>query len=240
MIVGALRTAGILLLTFGYCAAAVVAGAFGGGGTASARVMRWWGRAFIRVGVWTITTEGAENLPREGAILVANHQSLVDIPLFLAAFDREIRFLAKRELGRIPLFGQSMRAAGNLFVDREDPRDAVRVLREAGGAMRRGEMIVIFPEGTRSADGSIGEFKPGAFFIARKTGAPLVPVYIGGGAAALPKGTFIARPASLVARVLPPMAAGGTDLSLEEMAAEARRRIVAAREEEARRFPAPL
>jgi 1-acyl-sn-glycerol-3-phosphate acyltransferase len=240
VIVGALRTAGILLLTFGYCTAAVVAGAFGGRGTAAARVMRRWGRAFIRAGGWTVVTEGAENLPAEGAILVANHQSLVDIPLLLAAFDREIRFLAKHELGRIPVFGRSMRAAGNLFVDREDPRDAVRVIREAGTAMRRGEMIVIFPEGTRSSDGSIGEFKPGAFFIARKTGAPLVPVYIGGGAEALPKGTFIAHPASLVARVLPPMAGGGTALSLEEMATEARRRIAAAREEEARRSPAPL
>lgn len=240
MIRGCARTVGILFMTIAGCSIAIGAGAFGGGVTAAARVMRWWGRTFLRVGGWTVTTEGAENLPGEGAILVANHQSLVDIPLVLAAFDREIRFLAKRELGRIPLFGRSMRAAGNLFVDRDDPRDAVRVIREAGCAMRRGEMIVIFPEGTRSADGSIGEFKPGAFFIARKTGAPLVPVYIGGGDVALPKGTFVARPASLVARVLPPMTTGGTALSLEELAAEARRRIVAAREEEARRFPASL
>jgi len=239
VIVGCLRTVAILLLTIGCSAATLVAAAFGGG-TAASRVMRWWGRAFIRIGGWTVTTEGADNLPGGGAILVTNHQSVVDIPLVLAAFDRDIRFLAKQELGRIPMFGRSMRAAGNLFVDREDPRDAVRVIREAGGAMRRGAMIVIFPEGTRSSDGSIGEFKPGAFFIARKTGAPLVPVFIGGGAAALPKGTLIARPASLVARVLPPMAPGGTARSLEEMASEARRRIVAAREEEARRSPAPL
>ena len=239
MIVGALRTVAILLWTIGSSAATLVAAAFGGGAAAS-RVMRRWGRGFVCIGGWTVTTEGAENLPPEGAILVANHQSLVDIPLFLAAFDREIRFLAKQELGRIPVFGRSMRAAGNLFVDREDPRDAVRVIREAGAAMRGGAMIVIFPEGTRSADGSIGDFKPGAFFIARKTGAPLVPVFLGGGATALPKGSLIARPAALVARVLPPVTPGETARSLEEMAAEARQRIVAAREEEARRTPAPL
>ncbi len=240
MIGGFLRMAASVLLTFGCSAATLVAAVFGGA-PAAARVMRWWGRAFVRVGGWTVTTKGVENLPAEGAILVANHQSLVDIPLLVAAFDREVRFLAKAELGRIPVFGPAMRAAGNLFVDREDPRDAVRVIREAGGAMRRGEMIVIFPEGTRSADGSIGEFKPGAFFIARKTGAPLVPVYVGGSAAALPKGTLVTRPAALVARVLPPVAGrGAAPLSLEEMAAEARGRIVAAREEEARRAPAPL
>ncbi len=240
MILGFLRTVANVILTFGCSAGTLVAGAFGGG-PAAARVMRFWGRAFVRVGGWTVVTQGAENLPAEGAILVANHQSLVDIPLLVAAFDREVRFLAKAELGRIPVFGPAMRKAGNLFVDRDDPRDAVRVIREAGGAMRRGEMIVIFPEGTRSADGSIGEFKAGAFFIARKTGAPLVPVYVGGSAAAMPKGTLVTRPASLVARVLPPVAApGAAPLSLEEMAAEARGRIVAAREEDARRAPAPL
>ncbi len=238
MIGGAARTIAILLITFLYSVAAVVAGACAGG-AAAARVMRWWGRAFVRVGGWTVTTEGAENLPREGAILVANHQSLVDIPLLIAAFDREVRFLAKSELGRIPVFGRSMRAAGNLFVDRDDPRDAVRVIREAGGAMRRGEMIVIFPEGTRSADGTIGEFKAGAFLIARKAGAPLVPVYVGGSGAALPKGSLVARPASLVARVLPATDPGAAS-SLEELAEETRGRIVSAREEEARRSPAPL
>ena len=238
--IGFLRTVAMLILTFGYSAATLVAGFFGGV-PAAARVMRRCGRAFVRVGGWTVSTQGAENLPGEGAILVSNHQSLLDIPLLVAAFDREVKFLAKAELGRIPVFGRAMRAAGNLFVDREDPRDAVRVIREAGGAMRRGEMIVVFPEGTRSANGSIGEFKPGAFFIARKTGAPLVPVYVGGSAAALPKGTLVARPAVLVARVLPPMeASGAVPLSLEDIAAEARRRIVAAREEEARRAPAPL
>ncbi len=238
MIGGALKTVGMLLLTLGCSVATLIAGALRGG-PAAARVMRWWGRAFVRLGGWTVATEGAERLPAEGAILVANHQSLLDIPLLVAAFDREVKFLAKAELGRIPVFGPAMRSAGNLFVDRDDPRDAVRVIREAGAAMRRGEMIVIFPEGTRSPDGSIGEFKPGAFFIARKTGAPLVPVYVGGSAAALPKGSLVARPTSLVARVLPPVAAG-VARSLEEMAAEARRRIVAAREEEGRRAPAAM
>ena len=239
MIGGALRTAGMLLLTFWSSVATLAAGVFGGR-PASARVMQWWGRAFVRLGGWTVVTEGAEHLPAEGAILVANHQSALDIPLLVAAFDREVKFLAKAELGRIPVFGRSMKAAGNLFVDRDDPRDAVRVMREAADAMRRGEMIVVFPEGTRSSDGSIGEFKAGAFFIARKTGAPLVPVYVGGSAAALPKGSLVARPAALVARVLPPVTAGEAGRSLEDVAAEARRRIVAARDAEARQAPAAM
>ena len=100
--------------------------------------------------------EGMENLPSGGAILVANHQSIVDIPMLLSAFPRPVRFLAKRELGEIPLFGKAMAAAGNLFIDRDDPRDAVRMLRDVGARLRDGRLVVIFPEGTRSGDGSIG------------------------------------------------------------------------------------
>jgi 1-acyl-sn-glycerol-3-phosphate acyltransferase len=168
-----------------------------------------------------------ERLPPGGAVLVANHQSVVDIPLLLSAFRRPVKFLAKRELGEIPLFGKAMAAAGNLFVDREDPRDAVQMLREAAARVRCGGLIAVFPEGTRSADGSIGEFKPGAFYLAQRSGAPVVPVYIDGGNRALPKGTFRFRPADLLVRVLPPLtAAEGAGGAKERISASVRERIV--------------
>jgi 1-acyl-sn-glycerol-3-phosphate acyltransferase len=167
---------------------------------------------------------------------VSNHQSLVDIPLLLAAFPRPVKFLAKRELGKIPLFGWAMATAGNLFVDREDPRDAVLMLREAGARIRGGDLLVVVPEGTRSQDGSIGEFKPGAFLLAQKSGAPVVPVYIDGGNRALPKGSLRLRPADLLVRVLPPLSAeeeaGGGN---ERIATSVRGRIVAARKGDAGR-----
>jgi 1-acyl-sn-glycerol-3-phosphate acyltransferase len=189
--------------------------------------MGWWGRAFVRLGGWKLRVEGIGNLPPGGAVLVANHQSVVDIPMLLAAFPRPVRFLAKRELGEIPLFGKAMAAAGNLFIDRDDPRDAVRMLREAGAGLRDGWLMVVFPEGTRSGDGSIGEFRPGAFYIARKSGAPVVPVYIDGGNRAIPKGGFRVRPAGLLVRVLPPLSAGeGAGGSKEQIAASVRARLI--------------
>jgi 1-acyl-sn-glycerol-3-phosphate acyltransferase len=161
----------------------------------------------------------------------------VDIPLFLSTFRKEIRFLAKRELGEIPLFGKAMEYAGNLFVDRDDPRDAVHLMREAVRRIRMGQVVVVFPEGTRSSDGAIGEFKPGAFYIARKAGVPILPVYIDGGRRALPKGSLLFHPAEMVVRVLEPLLPGdGGPSSRQEIAEEARRRILSARdEEEARR-----
>lgn len=230
---GALRGLILLLLTAGSSVAAILADRLLPGGNRAERVMGWWGRAFVRLGGWKIRVEGMENLRSGGAVLVANHQSVADIPMLLSAFPRPVRFIAKRELGEIPLFGKAMAAAGNLFIDRDDPRDAVRMLREAGARLRDGWLVVVFPEGTRSGDGSIGDFRPGAFHLARKSGAPVVPVYIDGGYRAIPKGGICVRPAELLVRVLPPLSpeegAGG---SKELMAAAVRARILAARANE--------
>ncbi len=230
MISGVEKSAAILFLTVISALGSAVAGLLTREDRIASEIMRWWGRGFIRIGGWKVRVEGLGNLPPGGAILAANHQSLVDIPLFLTAIPREVRFLAKRELGRIPLFGYAMVAAGNLFIDREDPRDAVHLVREATERMDRGQMVVIFPEGTRSRDGSIGDFKPGAFYLARKTGARLLPVLLDGGHEALPRGALLFRPAALAVRILPPMAAGGErTLTRDELAEETRKRILSAR-----------
>jgi len=239
-IAGFFRSSAILLLTLCASAAAALTGILTRDERIPAAIMRRWGLLFVRIGGWRVRVSGEEGMPAGGVVLVANHQSLVDIPLVLTAFPREIRFIAKRELGRIPLFGRAMAAAGNLFVDREDPRDAVHLVRRAGEQLAKGRAVVVFPEGTRSDDGSIGEFRPGAFHIAWKTGSPLVPVYLAGGRQALPKGSLIFHPAELVVRVLPPVSSG-TDRprSRDDMAEESRRRILAAKAEE-ERAPRPV
>jgi 1-acyl-sn-glycerol-3-phosphate acyltransferase len=223
---GALRSLVLILLTAASSVAALLGDRLTPGGNRAERVMGWWGRAFVRSGGWTLRVEGMENLPPGGAVLVANHQSVVDIPMLLSAFPRPVGFLAKRELGEIPLFGKAMAAAGNLFVDRDDPRDTVRMLREAGARLRDGRLVVVFPEGTRSGDGSVGEFRPGAFYLAQKSGAPVVPVYLDGGNRAIPKGSIRVHPAGLLVRVLPPLSpeegAGGTK---ERIAAAVRARL---------------
>lgn len=228
MIRGILSSVAILAHTLFTTLVIYTVGAVTRSGRLPARMVDWWGRWFIRIGGWDVRVEGIERLPEGGAILVSNHQSLVDIPLLVAALPRRVGFLAKRELGRIPLFGKAMGYAGNLFIDRDDPRDAVHLVRDAVRSIREGRLVVIFPEGTRSEDGSIGEFKPGAFYLALKGDVPVVPVYIDGGRRALPKGSVVFRPAELVVRILPPLPSGAA-LSKEEIAMEARRRILSAR-----------
>lgn len=224
---GSLRSLVLVLLTAGSSVASVLADRLFPGANRAERVMGWWGRAFLRLGGWTFRVEGMENLPPGGAVLVANHQSIVDIPMLLAAFPRPVRFLAKRELGEIPLFGKAMAAAGNLFIDRDDPRDAVRMLRDVGARLREGQLVVVFPEGTRSMGGSIGEFRPGAFYLAQKSGAPVVPVYIDGGYRAIPKGSIRVRPADLLVRVLPPISPGeGAGGPKDRIAESVRARLI--------------
>lgn len=230
MITGFLKSAAILTHTLVSSLLIYLSGVVTRSGRAPSRLMDWWGRWFLRIGGWSVRTEGMEHLPEGGAILVSNHQSLVDIPLLVTALHRGVGFLAKRELGRIPLFGKAMTSAGNLFIDRDDPRDAIQLMRDAVRAIRGGKIIVVFAEGTRSGDGTIGDFKPGAFYLAQKAGVPVVPVYIDGGCRALPKGSLLFRPAELVVRILAPLSPEAvTSLSKQEIALEARRRILSAR-----------
>ena len=134
-----------------------------------------------------LRVRGAEHIPSSGpALIVSNHQSILDPPVIGGAARRQIYFLAKAELFRIPLFGRLIRAVHARPVRREgsDPR----ALRTAALLLEEGKALLIFPEGTRSLDGRLGEGKPGVGMLAITSGAPVVPAYVSGTLEALPKG----------------------------------------------------
>jgi 1-acyl-sn-glycerol-3-phosphate acyltransferase len=134
-----------------------------------------------------LRVRGAEHIPSSGpALIVSNHQSLLDPPAIGGAARRQIYFLAKAELFRIPLFGRLIRAVHARPVRREgsDPR----ALRTAALLLEEGKALLVFPEGTRSLDGRLGEAKPGVGMLAVTSGAPVVPAYVSGTLEALPKG----------------------------------------------------
>jgi len=134
-----------------------------------------------------LRVKGAEHIPSSGpALIVSNHQSILDPPVIGGAARRQIYFLAKAELFRIPLFGWVFRALHARPVRREgaDPR----ALRTAALLLEEGKALLVFPEGTRSLDGRLGEGKAGVGMLAVRSGAPVVPAYISGTLEALPKG----------------------------------------------------
>ena len=150
------------------------------------RVVQWtarlWARTLFRGLGLKLHVEGRENLQRTGPlILLANHQSYFDIPSLLLAIDRDIAWMAKASLFRIPLFGWAMSASGAIPVERGQARKARASLYRAAEQIRSGSPVLIFPEGTRGhPDGSLLPLKPGGFVLARLAGVPLQVVTLYG------------------------------------------------------------
>jgi 1-acyl-sn-glycerol-3-phosphate acyltransferase len=119
-------------------------------------------------------------------IFMSNHQSLLDIPALIVALPGETRFLAKRALFQIPLFGWALKLGGFISIDRSDRSRASESFGEAIGELARGASAVVFPEGTRSDDGRLLPFQRGGFLLALKSGLPIIPVGIRGSGAARP------------------------------------------------------
>lgn len=113
-------------------------------------------------------------------VYMASHESLVDIPLLLAAIPHDVRFLAKRSLFFVPFLGWSMWLAGFIPVDRERKEKARDVLEAVARRLRTGCSVLVFPEGTRSKDGSLGPFKKSGFLVALKAELPIVPIGVSG------------------------------------------------------------
>ena len=190
-----------------------------------------------------LRVRGAEHIPSSGpALIVSNHQSILDPPVIGGAVRRQIYFLAKAELFRIPLFGWLFRTLHARPVRREgsDPR----ALRTAALLLEEGKALLIFPEGTRSPDGRLGEAKAGVGMLAVKSGAPVVPAYVSGTLEALPKGAAWPRRSQVsvsfgpALHFKPPIGSGRKE-RYREAAEEMMRGIAQLREQEVKAFSAP-
>lgn len=137
------------------------------------------------------------------AIFVCNHTSNLDIVILPAILPREVRFVAKRELKNVPFFGPAFGAAGAVFIDRSDPAGAVAAMRRGVRTLPSGWSLAIFPEGTRSKDGSLQRFKRGVVHLALATGMPIVPIGIVGARESWGRGQFLMRPGRVVCAVGP-------------------------------------
>jgi 1-acyl-sn-glycerol-3-phosphate acyltransferase len=138
---------------------------------------------------------GTENVKAdETYVYMANHSSLIDTPALFAYLPYQFRIMAKKELFYIPFMGWHLWSAGNFPIDRSDPRKTANSLRRVIEGVRGGKSLAVFPEGTRTPDGRLQEFKHGAFKVAVRAGVPIVPVSIRGTFKLLPKTTLAPRP----------------------------------------------
>jgi 1-acyl-sn-glycerol-3-phosphate acyltransferase len=166
------------------------------------RYARLWGRVALRANGVTVKVEGSEHLHGNGPyIFMANHQGIYDIFALLGHLPFQFKWLAKKELFSIPFFGWTMAAAGYIPIDREGTRETVRAMNEAAEKIRNGMSVVIFPEGSRSPDGSIQSFKKGGFTLAIKSQVPIIPVAIAGSRDIMPKDKLTLNPGGIRIRI---------------------------------------
>jgi 1-acyl-sn-glycerol-3-phosphate acyltransferase len=144
--------------------------------------MQWlWSRFCLFVIGAKIKLSGLENIPKDNIYcVVSNHQSGLDIPILMSIFPWTLGFIAKKELLFFPILNVWMIAVGCVFLNRQRARNAVKVFEKGTKLLRNAHPMAIFPEGTRSKDKSIGDFKPGALKLAIKAQVPIIPVSIDG------------------------------------------------------------
>lgn len=139
---------------------------------------REWGRFLFEVTGSEINVIGKENVPAGAVLFVSNHQSSFDIPILAGYLDKPFGFVAKKELENFPIVNTWMRRIKCVFIDRKNPRQAIRALAEATDNLKQGFSMTIFPEGTRSQGRGLLEFKKGSIRLAEKSGVPIIPVTI--------------------------------------------------------------
>ncbi|HEX7253775.1 MAG TPA: lysophospholipid acyltransferase family protein [Thermoanaerobaculia bacterium] len=165
---------------------------------------------------------------RRPYVFVANHSSFTDVFL-LASLPWEMKFLSKKSIFRIPLLGWQMRIAGDVPIVRGDRESVRAAMEELRRRLDRRLSVVFFPEGTRSPDGSLGEFREGAFRLAIEAGVPVLPLAIYGASSSLPKHSVVFQPTAATVVVLPPESTEGlTAADAPRLAARVRDRIAEA------------
>lgn len=170
-----------------------------------------WSSAFLRAGRVDVVLEGAEHIvPGRPAVLVSNHESWFDVFALATHLPGDCRFVGKKELTRVPIFGPAWLACGHIAIDRSDRAAAIRSLDEAGRRAREeGAVIVLFPEGTRSRTRRMLPFKKGAFVLALKLGVPVIPVGVSGGREVMAPGSWRITPGTIHIRIGEPIPVEG-------------------------------
>lgn len=178
------------------------------------KVTSVWAKSQVSMSGSKIMVTGEENLPEGAVLYISNHQSNFDIPIFMSYIKKPKAFIAKIETAKIPFVASWMKLMKCVFMDRKDIRQSVEAINKGTEFLKQGYSMVIFPEGTRSRDGKMGEFKAGSFKLAVKSGVPIVPVVIKGSFDIMGKDSIIIKPAKVQLEILKPIET--SSLSKEE------------------------
>ncbi|MBI5482140.1 MAG: 1-acyl-sn-glycerol-3-phosphate acyltransferase [Deltaproteobacteria bacterium] len=221
---GLANAATAIVETVGLSLAGIATYPFSPGGDAYLALARLWGRSLFRAWGIKLRVEGSEKVDFDRPqIYMCNHQSHTDILALYATIPTPVRFLAKKELKYIPVFGWGMAVANYVFIDRSRRDEAFRSIDLAAARIAKGHAVVVFPEGTRSDDATLGSFKKGGFVLAMKSGVPVVPIGIVGTYGVLPKRSWQIRASDVTVRFGDPIPTTG--VTRDELMARVRAAI---------------
>jgi 1-acyl-sn-glycerol-3-phosphate acyltransferase len=212
-------------------AASIVSSMFDRRGHFAHRCARAWSWLILKTTGVRVKVDGLERItPETTYVFVSNHQSIYDTPVVFASLPYQLRIIAKASLARFPVLGWHLRRGRHLFVDRRNP-DRPGILQRWRALVSEGLSLIIYAEGTRSADGKVARFKAGSFLLAIEAGLPIVPLAIIGTRRVMPKGRLRTEPADvrLVVHdpIQPPVLAAPTPRDAKQLA-ERVRAVVAA------------
>jgi 1-acyl-sn-glycerol-3-phosphate acyltransferase len=199
-------------------------------GNAQMVIARVWARSLLRIAGVRVEASGLEKIDlSKPFVIAANHASYMDTPVILDKIGLQFRFLAKEGLFKIPLLGTHLKLAGHVPVPQKDPRAAIRTMQSAAENIReKGISMLIFPEGGRTRDGNLQEFREGVAYIAIKAGVAIIPVGLTGTRGIVPMGSAIVRRGRVALRVGDPISTEGLSLKdRQKLTEEVRQRVEA-------------
>jgi 1-acyl-sn-glycerol-3-phosphate acyltransferase len=195
-----------LLLGVSWGIGCYFASLFSGGEDRAHGYLIRWARISIRLARLQVTVAGLERLDLgRNYVFMPNHASFLDVLLVFAFIPHNFRFIVKEEFFSIPFLGLTVKSSGQIPLDRKSPRKGLQSIRRGADLLKKGVSIVVFPEGTRSRDGNIGEFKTTLFVLPIRTKTPVVPVLIEGTFEALRRGRVLLKRCPIKVTFLDPL-----------------------------------
>ncbi len=200
----------LTLLLFLPIVIAALAGKRGDAAFHGTQIFAW---AILKVCGIRLVVRGREHIqPNQRYVILSNHASYFDPPALVLALGLQYRWVIKKELRKVPLFGLALETSRNLFIDRARGSDALESIKQGVAQLPDGTGILMFPEGTRSWDGQLLPFKKGGFVIARDGQLPILPITVRGSHDRLPKGQAAFTPGVIEIVIHPPVATADRDL----------------------------
>lgn len=223
----ALTAVGLVVVTGILAPPIILAGLITSSGAPTFRMMRWWGLTVAKCMGLTISLYGEDKVvPGQPYIVTPNHQGYADVIALIAILPVRFRWVLKKELLKVPLFGWAVAGTGAISLDRSNRAQSVEKLRGGADKLKSGWSVLIYPEGTRTPDGKLLPLKKGAFMLAVQTGIPILPVTSNGAHKILPRKTLLFRPGHITVTIGDPINTEGmTESDVPELMEKTRKAI---------------